>query len=114
MAIPELEAKRVEGMLARFCEQRVPPHARHQIQLLFRKRGNTITLYEQRPCFWDESQRTEMAIAKFQYDPEENDWSLKYSDRNERWHLYEDFIGVKAFKALLDEVDTDPTGIFWG
>ena len=114
MAIPELEAKRVETLLSRFCEERIPPHARHQVQLLYRKRGNAITLYERRPYYLDESQHTEMPIAKFQYDPKGNHWSLKWADRNDRWHHYEDFTAVRDFKTLLDKVSADPTRIFWG
>lgn len=41
-------------------------------------------------------------------------WTLYWSDRNDRWHRYE-LIGPTAdIRTLLDEVDQDPTGIFWG
>ncbi|MFP4502907.1 MAG: DUF3024 domain-containing protein [Candidatus Hydrogenedentota bacterium] len=28
--------------------------------------------------------------------------------------MFEDFVGVRDFQELLDEVDADHTGIFWG
>jgi len=41
-------------------------------------------------------------------------WTLYWSDRNARWHRY-DLIGpAPDIRVLLDEVDRDPTCIFWG
>lgn len=114
MAIPELTLRRVQKMLDTYCENKIPPNARHQVQLVHRKRGNAVVLYERRPDWLDPSQHTEMAIARFVYAPETGTWSLKYADRNDRWHLFEDFCGVTDFSELLEEVEEDATGIFWG
>jgi len=37
-----------------------------------------------------------------------------YSDRNARWHRYELIEPSHEITTLLDEIDRDPTGIFWG
>lgn len=114
MAIPELEFKRAEKLLSRFCQERIPPHARHQVQLHFKKRGNTITLYERRPFFLEPDRYSDMSIAKFAYDPKDNDWSLKYPDRNSRWHLYTECESARNLEVLIAEVDADPACVFWG
>jgi hypothetical protein len=114
MAIPELTLRRVQKALDGYCERKVPPDIRDQIQILYRKRGNAIVLYERRPYWRDPEQHTEMAVARFVYNPEDATWRLQCADRNNRWHLFEDFSGVKNFEILLEEVDADHTGIFWG
>ncbi len=112
MALPELEAKRVEVELKRFA-RRVPPHARRQIWYVHTIRGNTVTLVECRPYFQDPAQTTEHPIARFKYDVSSRTWALYWRDRNGRFHAYEGFEHVRGFAAALAEVERDPTHIFF-
>ena len=114
VAIPELEMARVRKRLQVFCD-RVPPHARDQVWYDWRVRGNQVTLSEQRPR-WQGApgEVTSIEFARFQYDPATNSWMLKWSDRNARFHPYKGFESVRSFERLVDEVDADPTHIFFG
>jgi hypothetical protein len=113
MALPELEAKRVEAELKRFCE-RVPAHVRRELWYKPVIRGNVVTLSECRPYFRDPTQTTEHAFARFKFDAAKVRWSLHWADRNGRWHKYEGFESVRSFPDLIAEVERDPTGIFFG
>ncbi len=113
MAIPALEMKRAESVLAKFCD-RVPAHARSQLAYAFTVRGNAITLVERRPYFKDPKITTERPFARFVFDPSSHTWSLRWSDRNARFHAYEGFSGVRQFADLVAEVERDPTYIFLG
>jgi len=113
MPIPELERRRVERALDAFCD-RVPAHVRSELTYEYSFRGNAVTLLECRPHFQDRHRRTEHALAKFVYRPTVGGWSLKWRDRNARWHAYRGFDNVPHFRDALKEVDTDPTGIFLG
>jgi hypothetical protein len=113
MAIPQLELARVERALYKFCD-RVPPAVRVELMYEYRFRGNAVVLLERRPHFQDRSRHTEHAFAKFVYSPTIGGWSLKWSDRNGRWHAYEGFQDVPHFRDALREVEADPTGIFLG
>jgi hypothetical protein len=114
LAIPELEMARVKKRLAAFCD-RVPPHARDQVWYDWRVRGNQVTVSEQRPA-WNgpPGEITIHEFARFLYDPESNCWMLKWRDRNGRFHPYEGFEKVRSFDRVVDEVDADPTHIFFG
>ena len=116
MAIPELEMARVRRRLQVFCD-RVPPHARDQVWYEWRVRGNQVTLIETRPAWWAGAapgEVTKHEFARFQYDPATAFWMLKWSDRNARFHPYQGFERVRSFERLVDEVDADPTCIFFG
>jgi hypothetical protein len=113
MPIPELERRRVERALDKFCE-RVPLAVRSQLTYEYRFRGNAVVLLERRPHFQDRTRTTEHLIAKFVYSPTIGGWSLKWRDRNERWHAYEGFADVPHFRDVLREVEADPTCIFFG
>jgi len=39
---------------------------------------------------------------------------LYWADRNERWHRYRDLDPSENVSTLLDEIDEDPTCIFFG
>jgi hypothetical protein len=113
MPIPELERARVERALDKFCE-RVPPAIRKELSYEYRFRGNEVVLIERRPDFQDPTRHTEHPFAKFVYSPTIGGWSLKWRDRNLRWHPYEGLQDVPHFRDVLREVEADPTGIFLG
>jgi hypothetical protein len=113
VAIPDLERKRAEAILEKFCE-RVPPAIRSQLTYAFTIRGNAITLVERRPHFKTPEITTEHPFAKFVFDPGSHTWSLRWRDRNARFHPYEGFSSVRQFTDLVAEVERDPTQIFLG
>ena len=115
MALPELVRHHCERELTALCERRVPVSVRHQVRLEFRFRGNEVVLFERRPPWQrDGGEWTRSKVARFQYQPSQNAWSLYWRDRNGRWHPYEGFEEVATFREAISEVDGDPTGIFWG
>ena len=116
MAIPDTEMARVRKRLQVFCDG-VPPHARGKVWYDWRVRGNQVTVAEKRPAWWDGAGPDEITIqefARFQYDPATHHWMLKWADRNGRFHPYEGFESERSFERLVDEVDADPTCIFFG
>jgi hypothetical protein len=57
---------------------------------------------------------TRSPIARLRYVQRTGVWTLYWRDRNARWHRY-DRVGPSArIEVLLDELDGDPTCIFWG
>jgi hypothetical protein len=57
---------------------------------------------------------TSMPITRLRYSAGRREWTLYSRDRNERWHAYELIGPSTSVLPLLDEIDSDPTGIFWG
>ena len=59
MALPELTRKQVEKLLDKYCDDRVPPHVRDKVQIKYAFRGDTVTLYEERPVYNDPTRKTQ-------------------------------------------------------
>jgi hypothetical protein len=114
VAFSQVERNAIEGLLRGYCERRVPPHARDKVRIVFRIRGESVTLLESRPSFVKPEEWIETVVARFRRNPETGDWTLYCADRNSKWHRYERFPPKKTLRAILAEVDRDPTGIFWG
>ncbi len=53
-------------------------------------------------------------IARLRYVKKRNEWTLYWADRNSDFHRFPDVEPTRMVGDLLDEIDADPTGIFWG
>jgi hypothetical protein len=52
-------------------------------------------------------------VAQLRYSANTHQWSLHWADRNGRWHRYDDLDSGPVEEAL-NEIEADPTCIFWG
>ncbi|MDQ5985090.1 MAG: hypothetical protein CSYNP_00794 [Syntrophus sp. SKADARSKE-3] len=114
MALSEFTRKLIETKLTEYCDKRFPKDIQDQIKLIFKIRGNNVTLIETRPFYRDPSIWTEVPVAQFRYDEPSHKWFLYYPDRNSRWHSYSGVIPTANLDVIFKEIDRDPTGIFWG
>ena len=87
MALTEVQKAQVHKQLTGYCAKRVPAAVLAKVRVGHRIEGNTVILYEERPAC---------------------------QHRDLRWHIYQALPAASSFAELLDEVDADPTGIFWG
>jgi hypothetical protein len=112
--ISKIEKVLVDQSMSRFCDMRVPAHIRDKVRLIYRWRGSSVTLFETRPYFQDPKRWTECPVAQFRYNATNKRWVLYCANRNGRWFLYDEAKPATSIQTLLDEVNRDPTHIFWG
>ena len=116
MAIPEAIEREATKEVEAFCDGRVPHELRDQVRLEFFVRGNAITIVERRPRRSPDfgPDWNSMKVGQVRYVPAAGAWALYCSDRNGRWSRYLDAEPSNDIRSLLNEIDADPTGIFWG
>jgi len=114
MALLEIDKRRVMKIMDAYCENRIPEQVRDQIRLTHELRGNKLHLLESRQAFQRPDHWITMKIAQFEFEPENRLWTLYCFDRNSKRIPYPNCKATARLEALLDEVDADPTGIFWG
>jgi len=114
MALPALTKTLIETKLKKYCENRIPAHVKSSVRLTFRFRGNSVTLTEERPLFTGSSKWVGIAVAQFRFNPKTSKWTLYCADRNSRWHEYLESEPDAKIETLLQHVEKDVTGIFWG
>ena len=110
--LPELDVARVQ----RWCAQRVPEDARHQVRVECDVSPGHLTIVERRAP-WREDLGPEwstLPVARLRYTKATKEWALYRRDRNLRFHRYEGLAPSATVDELLSEIDRDPTGIFWG
>jgi hypothetical protein len=108
--IPQIDLRRINN----YCEERTPVEHADTIRIESTVRGKTVTIVERRPP-WNGvgEQWTSQGVARMRYDPDSSAWARYWSDSNGRFHLY-DMIEPGPVSSLLDEIERDPTCIFWG
>ena len=57
---------------------------------------------------------TSFPIARLRYTAADKSWTLYWRDRNLRFHIYDLLAPSNRVDDLLNEIDRDPTCIFWG
>lgn len=57
---------------------------------------------------------TRQGVARLRYTATRRDWTLYWCDRNGRFRRYELLRPQPSIQRLMDEIDRDPTCIFWG
>jgi len=114
MPLSEFERKRIDKIFGEYCSKKIPPHIRTEIRIEYKIRGSEVKLFECRLGLDDRTIWTENPVARFKKDEKINTWFLYCADRNSRWHLFKPNAKSKDIEKLLDEVERDTTGIFWG
>lgn len=112
MPPPEQDVARVQ----RWCAARVPEQARHQVRVECDVAPRHLAIIERRPPWHADlgPEWTSFPIARLRYTATDQSWTLYWRDRNLRFHIYDRLAPSRRVDKLLDEIDDDPTGIFWG
>lgn len=113
--LPEPDVARVRRWVADRNE-RLPEEARGQIRYELDVDSRSVTVQECRAPWKPEygPEWTRFPIARLRYTKARKEWSIYWRDRNLNFHLYDFFEPTASIQAALDEIDRDPTSIFWG
>lgn len=109
--IPELLLRQID----RWCARCVPEHAREQVRVESKRRGRSVTVVERRAPWQPDSgdEWTEQRVAQLRYGTD-GKWLLFSPDRGGRWRPVRDVPEASSPVPLLEEIDRNPGGIFWG
>lgn len=100
--------KRIEKIVDNYKDKKIPNHLKHEIQIKYKFRGNTVTLSQEKPAY-KPGHRVEYPIAQFRF--EDGLWKVYWKDSKEKWHFIDDIEPNANFEEQLKAVDEN--GIFW-
>jgi hypothetical protein len=114
MPMPENVRLEAEAHLDRYVVDLVPPHARDKVRIGYVAKGMAITLFEQRPHWKEPSIWAQSDVVRVRYNKSSGVWTLYFRDQHGKWHVYDPLPPTPDFVKILREIESDPTGIFWG
>lgn len=107
--LPELDIAK----LRRFAERRVPERARDQVRLEVTAKGKRVSVHELRAPYLGIGEWASMPIAQLRYEGD-GLWTLYFGDRYGGWTLYFDLPACQPIDVIINELESDPTAVFWG
>ncbi|MCP4961976.1 MAG: DUF3024 domain-containing protein [Actinomycetia bacterium] len=113
--IPDLDLARVQRWIDRRNAD-IPVDARDLIRFEVDVTDRAVTVLECRPP-WREDfgpEWTRFPVCRFRYTKSRRQWTLYWRDRNSKFHAFDMVESTPHIDQLIDEVDRDRTGIFWG
>ena len=114
MPIPPIQKKLAIKQIEKYCKNKIPEHAQHQVKSKYALEKNTIILMESRIKWDDDSVWVDVPIAKMTYEIKSMTWKLYCLLGNGKWTSYDGLAPQKDMQECLDEIDADPTYIFGG
>jgi len=95
---------------------RLPERAIGQIRYEIDIEGQAVTMYECRPPWRPENgpDWTRFPIVRFRYTKSRREWATYWRDRNLKFHRYDPMPPSRDLQVLIDAIEADRSGIFWG
>lgn len=100
----------VDGLNAK-----MPPHVAGRIRYELESYRNAITLVESAPVDYGDPDSAvyKAPFARLRFTRSRG-WELYWVDRDSKFHAYDLAPPTQHIKRLVDEIDRDPTCIFFG
>jgi hypothetical protein len=114
MAFSEIELKVIKNTVGKMCQRRSPAYLSDQLKTIYKIKNHSVEVYEHRPRWNNPGEWMDEGIAKFLYSRTTKKWNLYWMRQDLKWHLYEPLSESTTIEALVEEVDKDPHGAFWG
>jgi hypothetical protein len=114
-SLPDADVDRARRW-AQQRNDRLPERAIGQIRYEVDIAGQAVTMYECRPPWRPEygPEWTRFPIVRFRYTKTRREWTTYWRDRNSKFHRYDPIPPSLDLQDLIDAVETDRSGIFWG
>jgi hypothetical protein len=87
---------------------------RDQLDISFRISGQSVEIVEIRPQWNDPTRKSESPIAKATYVKSQKIWKLYWMRADGKWHAYPPFPSSASLEKVLDAIEADRNGCFWG
>jgi hypothetical protein len=115
MALTQLEIQQCKTALTRFLDRRRPPeHIRDEVDMDYRVTGQSVEIFEIRRDWQDKTRKIEIPIAKTTFVRTKNRWKIFWMRGDLKWHGYEPNPEVHSLEVVLNVIDGDECGCFFG
>lgn len=114
MPLPADDVRLVEEFVTNL-NAGMPPHVANQLRYRLDTYRNGLTIVECRAVDLEQPAGDwfDVFVARLRFTRSRG-WELYWPDRDSEFHLYEAVKPTQDVTRLLAEIDSDPTGIFFG
>ena len=113
MPFDNTQRQLIKEIIGCYCEQKVPDDLKDQVRVLYSIKGYTVTIIQSKPSFPGSHLWADCPIARLKYDPRTSSWELYRRNLTGEWQRYTDLKPTRHLQSLIDEIASDPFGVFW-
>lgn len=105
-----------EAIIKNFVESIRPEdlEVREQVDVGYSYDGKTFLLFEVRPVWNDPKVKEEYEFAKIRYYKTREEWTLYWMRASGKWELYEPFPESAYLDKIIEKIEEDALGCFFG
>jgi hypothetical protein len=115
VALSENQLRECLSAVGAFIAKRRPPESvREKLDYRADIEGQVVTVVSIRPAYNDPNRMLDSPIARARWIGTKQKWRLFWMRADLKWHAYEPMLEAPTLAAVLQEVDRDPHGCFFG
>ncbi len=114
MAFSEVQLAAIDATVGELCRRKSPAHLAAELRLDYTVERHTVTIIERRAPWRGGENWTAQGCARFKYAAREKRWKLYWMRRDMKWHAYQLDRPMRSLAALVEEVEADEYGAFFG
>ena len=114
MAFTDLDLHKIKKAVGGLCEKRTPSHLKDKLRYEYEIEKQNVVIYEIRPAFMKEGEFTKMPMAKLTYVSSRKIWKLFWKRASGKWEKYKPEEEASELYTLIQEIDQDAYGCFFG
>ncbi len=114
MAFSEIDRQRIKNEVGGLCSRRTPANLKDKLRFEYHIEKQNVFIYEVRPVWNNPKKITKLPFAKLTFVKSRNIWKLYWKRASGKWERYEPKDSDKDLGVLVQEIDKDPYGCFFG
>ncbi|MGR8978853.1 MAG: DUF3024 domain-containing protein [Gammaproteobacteria bacterium] len=114
MAFTDIDLQKIKNQVGRLCLKRTPEHLKDELRIEYEIEKQNVIIYEIRPVWNNPSEFIKLPLAKLSYISSQKVWKLYWKRASGKWNKYEPKEFDKDLGRLVQEIDKDTYGCFFG
>ena len=114
MPFNDIELQRIKKEVGGLCSKRSPSHIKDKLRYEFEIEKQNVIIYEIRPKWDDPNEITKSPTAKLTFIISQKVWKLYWQRANMKWVRYKPNDSSKSLSDLVQEIENDTHGCFFG
>jgi hypothetical protein len=114
MSFNDIERQRIKNEVGGLCSKRSPARIKDQLRYEYEIVKQSVIIYEVRPMWNNPGKFTKLTMAKLTYIISRKIWKLYWQRANGKWLRYEPRKPTTNLSDLVQEIDDDYYGCFFG
>ena len=114
MPLNDIILQKIKNEVGGLCSRRTPEKHQDKLRFEYEIVNQNVIIYEVRPAFYDPTEYIRMSFAKLTYVISKNVWKLYWQRASGKWLRYEASNPIVDLRGLVQEIDADIYGCFFG